>query len=1274
MISPNSLRAAAAKNRRPKQPSLPLTGVRRSPRQLHIASPATAGVEGSGRRLWFTSTDIAGKTDRQRQSIPPSTGERRSPQPRHDASSAAAAGNKGSRHLHSSSNDIAGTHSKRSSLPFSGDRRSPRQRRIASSAAAGVAGTDRFDNLMTEATRALSFTSPTAIEGRTPAASIYRSKMLSGSKRKSHVATFPNMSGRKRKKMRGLSPSTDGDKAMEEEYIDAEDDKDCDYIPVTNAAMDSMMEGVIEEDITTDRMAALVESHYRIFMERAFPPEAEEVDFDNPQKKSASILACRPQSELDYIKYVVTNWQFGVEVKTMPPGPEKDQLVDFRRLHPRGNKYIHQYFVEEISVPGDDVPQIIVRRKEKGRNEGKDRIVVSREMVFDAIDEWHRGNGHMGQERTWKYCKTKYYNVTERLVRIYSETCHICMKKNPVTRQLKGSIKPILSWDWRDRFQIDLIDFRKLRKRDPFGVLMRWVLSKKDHASGLAYLCALPRKRPKLVAYKLQEIFGTIGYPKIFHTDNGKEFTARAIVAFLRDLNPNILSVTGRPRRPRDQGSVENMNKLVKRVLGSVLAERRLAGESTNWTECLGSVAAVINSQAGRGKNDVSAYKSVFGQEFDHQFSCSKEDARKCWTVDELMKVTNNNEFNNNVEREYNLHVDRDDNSSDVDDYFSDDELPADETDEVSDDYFYAHLMDDTMDINTNYDDAEEDDRKPAAKTMPHSVTKHDAELDDYKPAAKLGNVSSPTHDDDERKPAAKHSNSDKEEIEARKKEEIESWPLPRSEWGRVSSGYALLSIKEGWVRQSQLSRGDTTNDDDDNVLTCRLYCPDCNAVSGGAPRIVLVGNTTYIEKLRSTSVWFSHGFINGFIALVEHDAHIIQQRYKTHDHKILLVYSDYTTKGPFSSADVIDYGLATHFVSVAFQSAHFVVLYYDIYQREVTVFDGLSTSITIWAKQIIHTIKAYGLMSPNASCHQEMTEDWLIMDDGERRRNMKLELCFDDLGPPWTVVNDQSYKQSDGVNCGPIACLKVMELYGLLESGSIKKIGQDNGGYRRIVMDAYTTFCERYDSALKAQFRTADKLKTIRDKPETRSTTDIAREEAMNKKNLKQQTNAKKMMDRAGKAAIDAGAAPGAVVTLRVDYRTHSHAQGLIAIVYNVKKTGGILVCCEHGVITHSGSKGDYWVPVDKYTVVAKKDESIPLTAELAAVRQLVVTGNYKPRNCRTISYAKLHEICINATSPIKRNKGCKCKRGLCGKGCGCRKNGVSCHSGCSCLGNCCE
>ncbi len=65
----------------------------------------------------------------------------------------------------------------------------------------------------------------------------------------------------------------------------------------------------------------------------------------------------------------------------------------------------------------------------------------------------------------------------------------------------------------------------------------------------------------------------------------------------------------------------------------------------------------------------------------------------------------------------------------------------------------------------------------------------------------------------------------------------------------------------------------------------------------------------------------------------------------------------------------------------------------------------------------------------------------------------------------------------------------------------------------------------------------------------------DVAtRELAMEKKNYKQESEAKKAMKKYGKAAEDAGAHVGAVVSLHVDYHTHSHARGLIAVVYACK------------------------------------------------------------------------------------------------------------------------
>ncbi len=235
--------------------------------------------------------------------------------------------------------------------------------------------------------------------------------------------------------------------------------------------------------------------------------------------------------------------------------------------------------------------------------------------------------------------------------------------------------------------------FCKLRKRDPFGVLMRWVLVIKDHATGLIYLCALSRKCPYLVAYKLQEIFGIIGFPKIFHTDNEKDFTTKLVLKFLCQMNPNIISVTGQPLRPSDQGLVEDMNKLAKRVIGSVLTKQRLVGDNPNWTAVLDLVAAVINSQHGCKKEDISSYEAVYGQEFDHEVSCSEEEARWCWTLPQLLKITNNTEFPDYVSSIY--HLDDGFAADDENDngYFSDQILLEDERDAITDEDFLKHLV-----------------------------------------------------------------------------------------------------------------------------------------------------------------------------------------------------------------------------------------------------------------------------------------------------------------------------------------------------------------------------------------------------------------------------------------------------------------------------------------------------------------------------------------------------------------------------------------------------
>ena len=414
--------------------------------------------------------------------------------------------------------------------------------------------------------------------------------------------------------------NTAADVEKASEYFDDDDKEDGDAV---GGDHDEDKDG---EAVVVD--PEMVGRHRQVFMERAFGGAGEDTAANN--------IIVRPQSELDEIVFVLEHWEVGVPLKSITD-PEHHRAVKlFRKTHKPAYKWVNSYYLERIELP-DGTQRKVLRRIEPKRATG--RIVMSQETVFDAINEWHYKRGHLGQERTHAFCRDKYYNCTQDLVRIYCETCYFCMKKNPTVTATKGSSKPIRSNGFRDRFQIDLIDFRKMRKRDPFGVLMQWIVTIKDHSTGVTHVSAIPLKKARFVAHRLQEVFGMIGYPSIFHTDNGKEFTARRILNFLRSINPSIITVTGRPRQPSDQGSVESMNRLVKRIVGSELAERRAAGENPNWTEILGAVMSTINSQHGRMNNSVSAYEAIYGQKYDQLVSCSLEEARQCWTVDQRLKV-----------------------------------------------------------------------------------------------------------------------------------------------------------------------------------------------------------------------------------------------------------------------------------------------------------------------------------------------------------------------------------------------------------------------------------------------------------------------------------------------------------------------------------------------------------------------------------------------------------------------------------------------------------
>jgi transposase InsO family protein len=101
----------------------------------------------------------------------------------------------------------------------------------------------------------------------------------------------------------------------------------------------------------------------------------------------------------------------------------------------------------------------------------------------------------------------------------------------------------------------------------------------KDHFSCLIYAVALPAKSPQHVARELRHILSYIGYPLIWHTDNGKEF-GQQVVHLLLEFNPLCYTLTGCCRTPRDQGLVESSNNPIKRIIGNMVHEKQIMLET----------------------------------------------------------------------------------------------------------------------------------------------------------------------------------------------------------------------------------------------------------------------------------------------------------------------------------------------------------------------------------------------------------------------------------------------------------------------------------------------------------------------------------------------------------------------------------------------------------------------------------------------------------------------------------------------------------------------
>jgi transposase InsO family protein len=244
---------------------------------------------------------------------------------------------------------------------------------------------------------------------------------------------------------------------------------------------------------------------------------------------------------------------------------------------------------------------------------GSFKRVIPVDKVFDVIHQLRcQELQHAGYKKVLEKVNRMFYGIPRSYIQEFCKNCPVCQLSVPQT--VRPPLRPILASGFLNRVQVDLIDMR----HDPDGDY-KWIGHFMDHFSKFHVLFPLTRKTAQEVAEKLQErVLSYLGVPRIFHSDNGREFVNELLHALFEQWGGDVLFIRGRPRHSESQGLVENGNKTLERRMAAMKAEKQITG-NTPWSTWLPRIQYGLNVTAQEAIKE-TPYAVVFGQQPQSSF------------------------------------------------------------------------------------------------------------------------------------------------------------------------------------------------------------------------------------------------------------------------------------------------------------------------------------------------------------------------------------------------------------------------------------------------------------------------------------------------------------------------------------------------------------------------------------------------------------------------------------------------------------------------------
>jgi hypothetical protein len=264
------------------------------------------------------------------------------------------------------------------------------------------------------------------------------------------------------------------------------------------------------------------------------------------------------------------------------------------------------------------------RQKEKKQKENnnnrtrselnaKENIPVAiKENFFDLIYSLHAiQKGHHGVLKTADAVNDRYCCIPRAVVNSFIRLCGICNLNKQ--QQSQNRIHPISSFNFLERFQLDLVDMRHNpskfdvnqyidktnRKKNNNNSNTNehsyyWIAHVEDHFTKLHILWPQETKTMEETAAGFERyVLAYFGLPSILHTDNGQEFVNKCMRHLLINWDGNCKHKRGKPRRPNVQGLVEQANGTMEKMIGAMQAQFKI----DTWHTLLPKIQYNLNTQ-----------------------------------------------------------------------------------------------------------------------------------------------------------------------------------------------------------------------------------------------------------------------------------------------------------------------------------------------------------------------------------------------------------------------------------------------------------------------------------------------------------------------------------------------------------------------------------------------------------------------------------------------------------------------------------------------------